>query len=803
MIYDESTDKIRIGIREFVAIAKRAVSPTMPYEEDEPRAVELGRLQARAIGISDDEMTVEHTVECGDESLCIFGRGFFSECGDITLACESDRISTPSKELSARMRAEGFVLGYIRALELGRASFVLTLVYINTSSREKIETREEVKISAAERFFSKCLGTVLNYYRPERDRVKYRLPTMRSVKFPYKSIREGQSEFIKRAYKALCRGGSLFALAPTGTGKTVSAIFPAIRALGEGRVSKAFYLTPKTTTAAAAKECIELLARSGAQIRAMILTAKERSCKLDLRCRDVQGGCEMMRFENMSDAVLEVYDLSLPVVTINEIYPIAKKYSICPYELELTYAELCDLVICDFNYLFDPRAYLRRFFDDGGDYAFLIDEAHNLPDRAREMYSAEITAEEICAPCASPLLGELSLVRKISLEASHKFFDLLYPYLKDELRTDKDGAVFGATHLSDVPGELFTVFENLLAAYEKEILDTKRAKDEERGARLKLLYDCYYPAKKVYDTLLAFNSCYQLFLFFEQGILRMKLYCIDTGERISECIAKGHSALFFSATLSPLNYYRAVLGGDRTSDVMEVDSPFAPEQLAVAIMDKISTRYSEREDTLAAVCRAIAATLSARRGHYIVFSPSFAYSEALCRAFSAKYPKIKVLYQDKNMSREEKAEFLSAFENTEDGYLVAFCVMGGIFAEGIDLVGDSLIGAVVVGIGLPQLSYEREAIAAYFDDRYEAGREFAYIYPGMNRVLQAAGRVIRREEDRGVIVLIDDRFDDPIYKKSLPKLWRGVQFIADPKELKDSLEQFWRENLPNKEQEKL
>ena len=324
MIYDESTDKIRIGIKEFVAIAKRAVSPVLPYEEDEPDTTKLGRLQARAIGICDEERTVEYTLNTGEESLCIYGRGFFSECGDITLACESDRISTPSKELSAKMRAEGFVLGYIRALELERTSFVLTLVYINRSSGEKIETRENIKIATAERFFSKCLGTVLNYSRPERDRVKLRLPTMRSVKFPYKSIREGQSEFIKRAYKALCRGGSLFALAPTGTGKTVSAIFPAIRALGEGRVSKVFYLTPKTTTAAAAKECIELLTAGGAQIRAMILTSKERSCKLDLRCRDLQGGCEMMHFEHMSDAVLEVYDLGLPVVTIKDIYPIAK-----------------------------------------------------------------------------------------------------------------------------------------------------------------------------------------------------------------------------------------------------------------------------------------------------------------------------------------------------------------------------------------------------------------------------------------------------------------------------------------------
>ncbi len=794
MIYDESTDRIRIGISEFVAIAKRAVSPALPYGEDEPKTSELGRLEARAAGITDEEHEVSLDLNEGNERITVYGRGFFSEAGGVTLARLSDRVSgAPSRELIARTRGEGFVLGYIRARELGAPSFMLTLVYINCTTGEKIETREEVKISAAKRFFTKCLRTVLNYSRPERDRVKFRLPTMRAVRFPYKSIREGQSEFIKRAYKTLCRGGSLFALAPTGTGKTVSAIFPAIRALGEGRVRKVFYLTPKTTTAAAAKECLELFASEGLIVRAMILTAKERSCKNGLRCRDLSGECENSRMERLSDAVLELYSLGLSVVSLEDIYTVAKSYTVCPYELELTYAELADVVICDFNYLFDPRSYLRRFFDEGGSYAFLIDEAHNLPDRAREMFSAEITAEEICLPAASPLLGELSQVKQLSLAASHEFYDLLYPYLRDELRTDKEGAVIGATHLSELPGGLFPIFERLLSAYETEILDTKRAGDSERAARLKLLYDNYYGAKRVYDAMLAFDSSYQMFLFLEQGVLRMKLYCIDTGGRISECIAKGHSALFFSATLSPLDYYRAVLGGDRSSEVIEVDSPFAPEQLEIVVMDKISTRFSEREDTLIAVCRAIAATLSAKRGHYIVFSPSFAYSEALYRIFASKYPKIRTLYQEKNMSAEKKAEFLSSLESTEEGYLVAFCVMGGIFAEGIDLAGDSLIGAVVVGIGLPGLSYEREAIAAYYGERYDAGREFAYVYPGMNRVLQAAGRVIRREEDRGVIVLIDDRFDDPIYKKILPKLWRGVKFIGDPVELKADLEQFWRE----------
>jgi Rad3-related DNA helicase len=227
--------------------------------------------------------------------------------------------------------------------------------------------------------------------------------------------------------------------------------------------------------------------------------------------------------------------------------------------------------------------------------------------------------------------------------------------------------------------------------------------------------------------------------------------------------------------------------------MLEVASPFDPSQISVSIMDKISTRLSERDDTLGAVCRVIAATVSAKRGNYMIFSPSFAYSEALARIFRAKYPKIKVIEQRKNMTAAEKREFLGEFEKESESYLIGFCVMGGIYSEGVDLAGDSLIGAVIVGIGIPALSYEREAIAEYYQEKYEEGKQYAYIYPGMNRVFQAAGRVIRREDDRGVIVLIDDRFDDPIYKKSLPELWSGVRFIDDPKRLREVLDEFWQE----------
>jgi Rad3-related DNA helicase len=317
--------------------------------------------------------------------------------------------------------------------------------------------------------------------------------------------------------------------------------------------------------------------------------------------------------------------------------------------------------------------------------------------------------------------------------------------------------------------------------------------DEESSARISILHDYYYRLKGFAEILSRFDDSYEAFIFYEEGSLRIKLFCLDTGNIIRERLSKGHSALLFSATLTPLDYYRATLGGERSDAVLELPSPFDPSQLSVNIMDKISTRFSERESTLAAVMRVIIATISAKRGNYIVFCPSFAYSDALCRLFKAKYPKMRVISQKRNMSVKEKEAFLEEFRKEDKSYLVAFAVMGGIYSEGIDLAGDSLIGAIIVGIGMPAISYEREAMAAYYDEKFEEGKQYAYIYPGMNRVFQAAGRVIRSEEDKGVIVLIDDRFTDPIYKKSLPDLWEGLKFIDDAKILKEELDIFWRD----------
>lgn len=793
MKYCEQSKKIYIETEEFVSVARRGISPTLPFDENEPSADELmlSRIYKRDKSVRERRFTFDF--KCGEYDFSLGASILFDGDDILVVRGINSSVKYARKEEIAQIRAEGHVEAFIYLNEEKRESVRVKFLYVSLTSGEQKEVVEELKIKRLTAFFEKCRRQVSVYARPEIERVTERLPSLRSLKFPYKSTRGGQNEFIRTAYRAIARGSRLYATAPTGTGKTVSALYPALRALGERRCEKIFYFTPKTTTADVARECLEHMSEKGAKIRAIILTAKEKSCINRHLCKMSKKLCQYAKFNNIANATLHLYNKNLTAVTLADIQSVSREEAICPYELSLAYAELCDVVICDFNYLFDPSVYIRRFFDRGGKYAFLIDEAHNLSERVREGYSAEIDEDFFLRLSADATLSPLSISRNSAKEAGGVLKNTLFPCVKEELREDRDGNLVGATHLSEVPSRLYSLFDELEGTLSDEIFANMRAKDEEAEERVRALRNYHYRIKKFSNILARFDSSYEMFIFYENSKLRIKLFCLDTGPIIREKLALGHGAILFSATLSPLDYYKSILGGERSDEMLEVGSPFDPSQLSVNIMDKISTRYSEREDTLLAVVRAIAAAVSARRGNYMIFSPSFAYSEALARVFMQKYPKLAVLVQKRDMSPDEKKSFLDKFKEKSSSYLIAFCVMGGIYSEGVDLVGESLIGAIIVGVGMPALSYEREAIQSYYNEKYEKGKEYAYIYPGMNRVFQAGGRVIRREDDRGIILLIDDRFDDPIYKKSLPALWEGVKFIADAKELRCELDAFWKE----------
>ena len=782
MRYDSEKNEIKITARELVSIARRGVGAVPPRDENEP-IYALASKVALCFPFEVSGYNFELTAEVNEITD-----------GGVSLVVPTDSSPRrPRREITEQARGEGYIAAFIISELYGKGEVRIDYTYKNKTTGEENEIFEIVKKKKLKTFFDKCSVSIKVYAKPEIERVTERVPSMKNVKFPFGKMREGQKEIIQTVYKNVARGGTLFTAAPTGTGKTVSMLYPAIRAMGSERCDKVFYLTPKTTIANAARDCIEMLVNGGAKIKAIILPSKERACIGDSVCKISHKMCEFAPSKKLADATIALYNSGITTVTADKLKEIGKEYKVCPHELGLTYAELCDVVICDVNYLFDPRVYIRRFFTARGRYSFLVDEAHNLPDRAREMYSAKITSSTLISLAKNDLISELSPLKNATRVATEAFFDTLMPYVREDLYENDEGVKSGAAHTSEVPVNLYEIFDKLIAVCEDEIYKNMASVDDEKDTRAAVIRDYYYTVKRFRDTMEEFDTGYEFFIFFEGDEMRAKCFCIDPSGAISKRLEKGSSAVFFSGTLSPMYYYRATLGGDGTSQMIEVDSPFDESQLSVSIMDKISTRLSEREDTLGAVCRAIAATVSAKRGNYMIFSPSFKYSEALAKAFSSKYPKIKTLLQKKDMTAKEKETFLAEFEKESDSYLIGFCVMGGIYSEGIDLAGESLIGAVVIGIGIPALSYEREAISAYYNDKYEEGKQFAYIYPGVNRVLQAAGRVIRREDDRGVIVLIDDRFDDPIYKAVIPKLWSGMKFIATPKELREELDRFWAE----------
>lgn len=791
MRYEIESNLLLVSVRELVSTARRGISSSLPCDADEPDASS----EKCAFCSSEENRLSElfFDFDANGYNFRLYGRTILKNNGVCFFVPVDTSPKRPKKEITMQARGEGYICAFMLAKRDNLGSVEITFNYYNRATLEENTVKETVRLSKLEKFFNSCKMSIIVYAKPEIERVTTRLPSMKTAKFPYKKTRDGQGDIVRGVYKAIARGSNIFISAPTGTGKTISVIFPAIRALGDGRCDKVFYFTPKATTANAAKDAIEDICKSGARIRAVIMSSKERLCKNGLICRENRLACINAKENRLADAVMALYNENVSVVTPESVSEISENFRVCPHELALSYSELCDVVILDINYLFDPNVYIRRFFTERGEYAFLIDEAHNLPDRAREMYSADISESELVSPALSPIISEFSPIKNATQDAANEFFELFMPYVKENMVLDDDGQQKSAAHLSEAPPKLYSIFERLITTVENEIFSARAGNDEEAPARLNLLKDYYRKIKSIYDAFLRFDSSYELFVFLEENEIKIRCFCIDPAKEISLRLKKGASAVFFSGTLSPIYYYKSVLGGDRGAEVIEAPSPFDSGQLSVSIMDKISTRYSERERTLDAVCRAIAATVSAKRGNYMIYSPSFAYSNAIAKKFSEKYPKIKVLSQRKDMSKREKEEFIKEFKKDDKSYLVGFSVLGGIYSEGVDFAGDSLIGAIIVGIGMPQLSYEREAMTAYYQDKFEEGKQFAYIYPGINRVLQAGGRVIRTEDDKGVIVLIDDRFDDPLYKKIIPSLWSGMQFINDAKELRQRLDEFWNE----------
>ncbi len=677
----------------------------------------------------------------------------------------------------AQARLYGFIYAQANLLD----QVTIQLSYLDLDTGEVTEFRNAFTLAELAAFFQEVTGIYLDWLRAQHHWCRQRDESIRSLVFPFPRYRPGQRQLAVAAYRVLVRGGRLFLEAPTGIGKTISVLFPAVKALGEGKLERIFYLTARTVGRAVAQKAIADLRAAGLRLRTLTLTAKDKICVQEGQPCD-PALCPLARgyYDRRKAAMREA--LAREEITRPVLETVAREHQVCPFDLSLDLSSWVDVVVCDYNYVFDPKVYLRRHFDDEpGDYAFLVDEAHNLVDRAREMFSADLDTREIqevrralkqAAPRCGKSLSKLSSVlRKLCgpaapppeiSEASNSSPEL-------DLFPASSGAGVSPAIGSSQPIQTTRACPSSIAAPLEDALkeaETWLACNEPADFRDSLL-ELYFRLHSFQRTAELYDERYVTII--EPGrSVRVRLFCLDPSFLLRQALARGKAAVFFSATLTPVDYYRALLGGSEEDRWLQLPSPFPPQHLAVLVQDRIRTHLKARAESLADVVQAIAALVEGRRGNYLAYFPSYQYLTTVQEQFHALHPAVPILVQRPGMSETEREEFLAAFAAEHDDTLLGFAVMGGVFGEGIDLVGDRLIGAIIVGVGLPQLCVERDLIRDYFQEQTGAGFDYAYTFPGMNRVLQATGRVIRSETDRGVVLLIDARFAEQRYRRLFP-----------------------------------
>lgn len=716
--------------------------------------------------------------------------GIARENGKVTV-CVNRLFGDYTSKLDTDRTAETVALAALLACMVAESELLGSVAFRITFFHNSRDIRV-IEKSFSRRELTEAVGRLLDLHRPfaalEAERLCVRIPNCKTLAFPYPEMRPQQRDFIVETLRTIGGGGKALIEAPTGTGKTAAALYPALRALGAGMIDKIFYFTSKNTTALAALDAARNMSASTG-IRAVHITAKERICPVRLRdpMKCTPEVCPRARghYGRVPDALAELVR-SAHIYDADTIAEAAGRHSVCPYELSLDLSEACDIVICDCNYLIDEAAYFRRYFEPGATdarYVFLFDEAHNLLDRAKACYGGELRRSEI-----RRFLDEVRTVPKNAvcdaLADLEFYIDSMRELCADSMEEDDAGAVHGFTTVHSFDKQLY----DLLAAFDRAA--AKYIRSPLCGSLPDHLYLLHDKVKKYLTAMELFDRCFVGTVTVHGDEVIAKIVCIDPSGQLAKKTARGRATIFFSATLTPLDYY-ATLYGAPDAAKLKLDCPYDRANLCVCIMDKLSVRYQFRSQNAAAVADAIMQTVSRRDGNYMVYFPSYAYMTEVQTLFKYKYPHIRTVVQAKDMSEHARRGFLDAFRAGARTTLVGFSVLGGIYAEGIDLVGDRLIGSVIVGVGLVQPSDENEILREYYDDKYEAGREYAYIYPGFNRVLQAAGRVIRTETDCGVVVFIDERYAEPTYKELMPTQYRTAKFVGDTQALGAVLDRFW------------
>ena len=681
-----------------------------------------------------------------------------------------DLLEEPVKVHLAQAKCYAYIYGIQNDLQ----KINVQMTYGNLDTGDLKYFSYEYSMQQLQEWFSDLILKYKKWADFQYEWRKKRQASIKELAFPF-PYREGQKELAAGVYRTIARKKNLFIQAPTGVGKTISTLYPAIKAVGEGLGDKIFYLTAKTVTANVAKETLGILCEKGYRAKSVQITAKEKLCPCEeVDCNPVSCPYAKGHFDRVNDAV---YDLLQKEnnMTREVLLAHAKEYQVCPFEMCLDTATWADNIICD-NYVFDPNVYLKRFFADGikGDYIFLVDEAHNLVERGREMYSAALVKEDILAvrkimkPRSSAIEKELGKCNKLMLE------------YKRECETYQI--------YESIPNLIFSCMR--LAAKIEEYMQ----KNPEFPGR-DVVLDFYFELRNFLNIYERVDEHYVIYgQHDEEGRFVIKLFCVDPSFNLQECLDKGNATIFFSATLLPVQYYKELLTNKTDNYAVYAKTTFSQDKRLLLIGNDVSSKYTRRTpEEYGRIADYIYRTIKKKKGNYMVFFPSYLFLKKVHEAFELQTDEtITCICQESGMREEEREAFLEAFQREKEESLVAFCVMGGIFGEGIDLKREQLIGAIIVGTGLPQISNEREILKEYYDKKEGMGFDYAYRYPGMNKVLQAAGRVIRTAEDVGIIELLDERFLQNDYQRLFPREWEQ-RSVCQLSNLEEKLAAFWEE----------
>ncbi|MCL2813087.1 MAG: ATP-dependent DNA helicase [Oscillospiraceae bacterium] len=670
------------------------------------------------------------------------------------------------------------------------------LTYFQLETEEMKSYKKSFDLASLQAFADDLTAKYALWVKMERDWKLVRNASVEELVFPFEKYRPGQRELAASAYRTIVAEKKLFVNAPTGIGKTISTIFPAIKSMSRTNADKIFYLTAKTMTRTVAYDAIYMMQKGGLRFKTVTVTAKDKICPV------AAGGGERIcnpencvyargHFDRVNAAIMDTFEKN-DAMTRESIEQYAQKHQVCPYELSLDLSVFADAVICDYNYVFDPVVYLRRFFQNNFDknYIFLIDEAHNLVDRAREMYSGEIRKSAFSPLRKSKIIGRQHRVLKKCITDINKSMAEYKKRCVGEENSHKN-YITQKEH-DEAFAALLLDFRFEVERYFQINKDIAAASPPEEKAQYLELLQAYFDVIAYFVALNLYDERYVTYISAEGSDLAVRLFCLDPSFLIGEALKRAKASIIFSATLSPLSYYREVLGGAEDDLEQSLGSPFDRANLCLVVGANISTKYKQREHSYAEVAEYINITAN-KGGNYIAFFPSYEYMKNVYEIFAENYPETPSVIQTYGMNDEARGAFLEMFQAGEDGktkVFVGFCVMGGIFSEGIDLSGDRLNGAVIVGVGLPKLSSERDVIKRYFEEKNGLGYEYGYMYPGMNKVLQAAGRVIRTETDRGIVLLLDERFNYNYYKQLFPEHWSHCKTVRNPAQFKKLIAKF-------------